>query len=195
MRGDNFVKCYENVLTDEECKRTIEQFEVLASGGFAVNRQQAESSPKNLKQDLSCSFTDLLIQNFNKSISVQAINDKISEYMSLYETGMFGSMQSNVFPASQAGVKVQKTNPSEGYHVWHCENSSLHCKGRFLTWILYLNTIEEGGETEFIHLSERVKPVAGTLVVFPAGWTHTHRGNPPLLESKYIMTGWMEYTQ
>lgn len=195
MRGDNFIKCYEQVITDEECKKTIEQFECLVEGGFAVNRQKSENVAKDVKEDLSCSFTDLLINNFVDCVAMHPVTEKLNEYMSLYETGLFGTLDSAMFPCGQSGVKVQKTDPSQGYHVWHCENSSLRNKGRFLTWILYLNTIEEGGETELIHLSERISPVAGRLVIFPAGWTHAHRGNPPLTKSKYIMTGWMEYTQ
>ena len=39
----------------------------------------------------------------------------------------------------------------------------------------------------------RVKPKQGTLVIWPAAFTHTHRGNPPLSNDKYIVTGWTEF--
>ena len=26
--------------------------------------------------------------------------------------------------------------------------------------------------------------------IFPAGFMHTHRGNPPISNDKYILTGW-----
>ena len=58
--------------------------------------------------------------------------------------------------------------------------------------MIYLNTIEEGGETEFLYLKKREKPVEGKLLIFPAGFTHTHRGNPPLKGDKYILTSWLE---
>ena len=61
-------------------------------------------------------------------------------------------------------------------------------------YILYLNDVPEGGETEFLYQRLRVSPKEGTLVIFPASYTHTHRGNPPLRGSKYIMTGWIEFS-
>ena len=89
--------------------------------------------------------------------------------------------------------KIQKTMPSEGYHVWHCEIDNHDRARRLGVYILYLNDVEEGGETEFLYLSQRVKPKTGRLLLFPAGYVHTHRGNPPLSGEKYIMTGWMEF--
>ena len=87
--------------------------------------------------------------------------------------------------------KLQKTLPTEGYHIWHSEWEPLsRLSERYLVYSLYLNDVEEGGETEFLYQSLRVPPTKGTLVVFPSFYTHVHRGNPPLSGPKYIMTGW-----
>ena len=51
--------------------------------------------------------------------------------------------------------------------------------------------IEEGGETEFLHFSKRVKPKTGRIVIWPAAFPYVHRGNPPLAGEKYILTSWM----
>ena len=47
----------------------------------------------------------------------------------------------------------------------------------------------EGGETEFLYQSERTKPEEGKIVLAPADFMHTHRGNPPISNDKYIITG------
>ena len=62
-----------------------------------------------------------------------------------------------------------------------------------LAWTIYLNDVPEGGETEFLYQSQRVSPEKGKTCIFPAGFMHTHRGNPPLKKDKYIATGWMEH--
>ena len=86
------------------------------------------------------------------------------------------------------------SNPSQGYHIWHSEYdyNAPETRLRWGVWTFYLNDIEEGGETEFLYQSLRIKPKQGTLCLFPAYYTHTHRGNPPLKETKHIITGWIE---
>ncbi len=77
-----------------------------------------------------------------------------------------------------------------GFHDWHYENPGLQSSPRKLVAQVYLNTIEEGGETEFLYINKRIKAKQGTLILFPASFTHTHRGNPPIGQDKYIMTTW-----
>lgn len=92
-------------------------------------------------------------------------------------------------------IKIQRTIPGEGYHVWHFENGNKHYGHRFAFIIMYLNTIADGGETEFLHQSLRVQPIEGRLIIAPSTYTHTHRGNPPLKQPKYIITTWLEYQE
>lgn len=90
-------------------------------------------------------------------------------------------------------VKIQKTEPGQGYHMWHTENQGKESRDRLLAFTLYLNDVEEGGETEFLYLKKRFKPIKNRLLLWPASFTHTHRGNQPLSTSKYILTGWVEF--
>ena len=108
------------------------------------------------------------------------VRQYISEYQSLRNTKMISS-----------DIKVQKTPPGGGYHLWHYENSDETHALRELVWMIYLNDMPDGeGETEFLYQRRRIKPTAGTVVVWPAGFTHTHKGNTVLTEDKYILTGW-----
>ena len=88
---------------------------------------------------------------------------------------------------------IQKTEKEEGYHKWHNEMQSYTSRNRFMTFSLYLNDVKEGGETEFLNQSLRINAVKNRLVIFPASYTHVHRGNPPLSGTKYMLTGWLEF--
>lgn len=84
---------------------------------------------------------------------------------------------------------------SGGYPYWHCEHyprddggDSLH---RTLLWTLYLNDGFGAGETEFLFQRRKVAPRTGSLLIAPAGFTHTHRGNAPQGADKFIATSWI----
>ena len=59
-----------------------------------------------------------------------------------------------------------------------------------MAWMVCLQPAEEGGETEFLFQSKRIKLDVGSLLIWPAGYTHKHRGNPPLKGRKIYITGW-----
>jgi hypothetical protein len=96
---------------------------------------------------------------------------------------------------SPKGMSVQRNGPKEAYHIWHIENNSISAGNRVAVYMLYLNTVKEGGETEFLYQGMKTKPVAGKLVFFPATWQHPHRGNPIYDGYKYIITGWFTYDE
>jgi hypothetical protein len=82
-----------------------------------------------------------------------------------------------------------------GYPHWHCEVypqagdfESLH---RTLLWTIYLNDDFDAGETQFFHQNSKVVPKCGSILLAPAGFTHTHRGNRPERGNKFIATSWV----
>jgi hypothetical protein len=90
--------------------------------------------------------------------------------------------------------KVQRTPPGGGFCKMHYEQGNdIHCSRRFAVWMLYLNTVEKGGKTDFPLQGYSLQPTQGTLVFWPAGYTHPHRSAPDLEEYKYIVTGWLIY--
>lgn len=86
---------------------------------------------------------------------------------------------------------LQKTEPTNGYHIFHAENVNWNLNNRTMAWMVYLNDVEEGGETEFLYQKRKVKPTKGTILIWPGSYTHLHRGNPPMSD-KYIATGWYQ---
>lgn len=188
----DFVGIAENAFSDDYCDALIEHFEYVDGMGLTHTRQESQDVASATIADRT------YFPNEENSHSIKLINKNlgshfsstiypiIHEYMETYGVLMQSKWR---FQA----IRLQKTPIGQGYHVWHNEASQMKFMSRFITVIVYLNDVEEGGETEFLYLHKRYKPKKGTVVIFPAGYTHTHRGNPPLSNEKYILTTWGEY--
>ena len=184
---DNFVGVYENAYSQDFCKEVIEYFETSQLAGRSFTRQEDNSGVLKMQKDDTTVLGDLghalrLIRPFNTTFW-----ECYAQYSNKYDVLKTSETHSNFV------FKVQKTEIGQGYHVWHYESGTRPYSNRLLAWTLYLNDVEEGGETEFLYCPKRIKPKTGTLVIWPAGFTHAHRGNPPLSNTKYIVTGWVEF--
>jgi len=82
--------------------------------------------------------------------------------------------------------------PNGGFKEYHCERNSPN--NVCFVWMFYLNTVNDGGETEFKYQKHFEKAEKGKLLIWPSDFTHTHRGIPSPTEEKYIFTGWYEFT-
>jgi len=215
---DNFIMLFEDFFTLKECKETIAWYQLYEDAGMTQNRFHGEGTIKNRKDDEYLHLSDI-IKGISKGIVENASDEDVKQNKPLkYEidagkafgtSGIFNDRFWNkVWPVYEQKystltdhnrivikhMKFQKTEIGSGYHVWHEEYSGhKDADVRVLTWILYLNDVDEGGETEFLYYPGRIKPKAGSLVLFPAYFTHVHRGNPPISNTKYIITGWCEY--
>lgn len=93
-------------------------------------------------------------------------------------------------------INLQRYRAGQGgYPYWHCElyprDAQAETLHRHLLWTVYLNDGFEAGETEFLYQQRKVAPRTGSLLIAPAAFTHTHRGNRPQGGDKYIATSWV----
>jgi hypothetical protein len=104
-------------------------------------------------------------------------------------------IQATLRPGS---INLQRYTANQGgYPYWHCElyprDSGAETLHRHLLWTLYLNDDFADGETEFFYQQKKIQPRAGSLLLAPAAFTHTHRGNRPSNGDKYIATSWVMF--
>jgi len=190
VKIENFIGIFENAFPKEYCDNVISYFNESIKAGLGVTRQQQGNS-KLEKDDtqiyahseLNLPYASNIISEFNKVFW----NQLYPEY-----ANTFAELKTYAHHANYS-FKIQKTEVGQGYHVWHSEIGTRDSNNRILAWTLYLNDVEEGGETEFLYYPKRIKPKTGALIIWPAGFTHTHRGNPPISNTKYIITGWIEF--
>ena len=190
----DFIKTWDNELDTEYCQTVIDYYN-QQQGTRILNRQTANEQAPKMKKDGSMLYdegeTGTFALSMNKILQpyYDAIHRCVDDYVS--EFGIF----ENVNPIQLShSIKIQHTRPSEGYHVWHCEHASRDTGQRALLAMVYLNNVDQGGETEFLYQSRRIEARTGRVMFCPAGYTHTHRGNPPLSGDKYAITTWLEFT-
>ncbi|MCA9546643.1 MAG: 2OG-Fe(II) oxygenase [Myxococcales bacterium] len=194
MVFEGFVGIERGAYSAEFCQAAIAYYEMMAAAGFAFDRAVIDNASKVTKDDRAVFCTSTV----REALSIRAPMDLFNEFNQQFwethypayiaEYGILQDVSSQAAPA----FKIQKTRVGGGYHVWHFEDGARQFAPRMLAWSVYLNDVAEGGETEFLYQHKRYRPEAGTLLIWPAGFTHTHRGNPPLSNDKYIITGWVE---
>ena len=179
------VLLFEGFFNRDFCEDCINMFEECERVGLTVKRPNhgLNMADKAIPQTNIPSSSLPLVTPLYDIIT----NEIIPEFLEKYP------IAEQYHGMGLGGAKMQKTEPCEGYHVWHMEHSAAMDSYRSIcAWGLFLNDVEEGGELEFLYQSLRIKPKQGDFVLWPAGYTHQHRGNPPISGVKYIYTGWID---
>ena len=185
---NDFIEIYDYYEPEKDCENTIEIFEKFAndkpsrSAGLSVfnkNRQKiCTQSTFNLNEDL---IINAYIYKYVKT----GLKSYVKKYDFLEEC--FDKPWCRIAPH----YNVQKYDgEKEGYFSLHNEQSGMH-PYRMLVWMVYLNNAKSG--TEFPYQKRTVTPKMGRTVIWPASWTHPHKGVTPNIGIKYIATGWFYY--
>lgn len=96
-------------------------------------------------------------------------------------------MEDSFSSMKDEGYFIQEYKEGD-FYAWHVDHSKGMPVKRVLSFVLYLNTLNEnqGGCTEFIN-GKKVRPIQGKIVVFPSDWQHFHTGAP-------VKNGGVKYT-
>tara|TARA_R110000744_G_scaffold85764_1_gene167599 strand:- start:87 stop:749 length:663 start_codon:yes stop_codon:yes gene_type:complete len=202
---DNLVQIYKNTLSNDFCNHVINlfendnnQMEGMAGGG--VNKSIKDSTDlmitsyldnpewsyvyDYIRENLLGNFVDYL-----GKFPFLHMNDNYSSQSSLVRTAQLAFKSSN---NGNPHMQIQRYIGDQGFHSWHHENHGGSMSKRELAFLYYLNDVD-GGETEIKYNPQKIKPETGKLTLFPAYWTHKHRGNSPKDgQTKYVITGWVE---
>tara|TARA_R110000744_G_scaffold378840_1_gene495589 strand:- start:1269 stop:1865 length:597 start_codon:yes stop_codon:yes gene_type:complete len=188
----DYIGVFTDVYPEDFCEHLIAEFNHNQEIGVGSNRQQNEHAVKHEKQDHQIFYNgrNVNFSGFKGKKTIDIFFDGLQKCFNAYsdEFSILKHIKTNC-----NAIKFQKTESGGGYHVWHCEQGNEDQANRSLVYMLYLNTlpVESNGETEFLYQQRRINPVKNTMVLWPASYTHAHRGNPVYGDNiKYIATGW-----
>ncbi len=221
----DFIEVYPDALPHDFCDRLIDVFESHKGVREGETGHGIDNEKKNSKDLTLDNFSELAqIKNELLGFTLNKATDYFTKYsmalMGAVSVAVADKNGQSVFlspdnfeslgkPRAEPLVKylyrsgtinVQKYDKGVGgYHHWHSEqfpqaghNEALH---RVVLYMFYLNDVEDGGETEFFYQNKKIKPKKGTMVIAPAGFTHTHKGCIPKSHDKYIATSWIMFNR
>tara|TARA_Y100000389_G_scaffold107292_1_gene104282 strand:- start:3075 stop:3656 length:582 start_codon:yes stop_codon:yes gene_type:complete len=174
------IGIFDNVISPEKCQDIIEQYQLNAHrhepGKVAAGTWEGKiTTDWNIISDLDQNVDTLIFETFSSCFK------KYIEKFDIEPLWLPDSI-------CDSGYKVMKYDKGKGIFDTHTDNDFQDStERRFLTALLYLNTIKEGGETKFQSQGVIVKPKAGRVVMFPSFFTHPHTGNMPLSKDKYVI--------
>mgnify|MGYP001180300815 CR=1 FL=1 len=187
----NFIGVWDNFMPKAQCDKFIEWYHTLFDGTAHIVNSEIEETPGDgrfqfPKGQLGRNDKQILVNHHNQDLTncaYQYLQSCIQHYIWKYT-------QLSTQNIMSTHIKFQHTPTDGGYHEFHYEAMGLDHSARVLVWMIYLNDEFEGGETEFINPPRRIQPTTGTVLIWPAGFTHTHKGNLVLSGDKYVLTGW-----
>ena len=173
--SDNFIMKNSSCISNETCEFMIDFFNKNES---AATKGGAGREPLD---DLEIPIN---VYKFHDNL-VLGLSDTIEKYKERYPlVDTLGKWKVDTY------AQLMRYESGDVYNLIHCE-TGVYTPYRIFAWMIYLNTIKDGGGTEFIHQNFITNPIAGDMYIWPAGWTHMHRGVVAPHERKYILTGWV----
>lgn len=98
------------------------------------------------------------------------------------------ALENGVDVSHMEGINLLEYIPNEGFFDRHADAGPDF--PRAMSAIMYLNDVEEGGETWFDKFGISIKPTAGKLLLFPSNYAYSHQALPPVSGPKYILVTW-----
>ena len=190
---DEYIKVYDNVIDEVSCNALIEKFE-----------------------DSHEIFETVHMEDGNEVISFEQIDLHKHEAWASVQQGMLEVFQDYImhykidckilpkqWPETYGYEAIRmKRYLNNGYDRFdtHVDVRDYASARRFLAFFIYLNDVEEGGETDFVGLYRvgtrmpyYIRPQRGRLLMFPPTWTYPHAGLKPVSGMKYFIHSYCHY--
>ena len=185
-----FIYRKEGALSPELCDSFIESFEASDEKQPGVLYGPGGHSSESGKKSTDLSFHPGYLKDKTWGPLLEQlipiIEKGMIDYCDRHETAMLKMDAIRISPI----FNMQRYLPGEGFKSWHCERASIKFSDRLLVWVVYLNDVNDKGETEFFYQHHFEEPKQGKLMIWPSDWTHLHRGVISPTETKYVLTGW-----
>ena len=191
---DRYIKIYDDVIDADSCKLLIDKFEAAEEDQYEEVRQA--------ERDKAIAFTQINLVNNEDWASVQnGMLQVFQDYIMAYINDC--KIQPKQWPETYGYEAIRmKRYLNNNYDRFdpHVDVKNYETSRRFLAFFIYLNDVDEGGETEFISINKpgtyiplKITPQRGRLLMFPPLWMYYHAGLKPVSNNKYLIHSYCHY--
>lgn len=175
---EDFFGIYDNALSSEFCQDVIQRFEgdqrkTRGKVGEGNYRPDFKATTEIDLVDISQGWEDVI------NTANQTLMYYLRQYMKKWAEAF------KTVEVHHEGFRLTRYSPGDHFN-WHSDNIG-DSYTRVMTAMWYLNTVDEGGETDYKWMGPPIKPVEGRLMICPVGWPYYHRGAPPVSGPKYTI--------
>jgi len=176
-----FIKAYKDQIPVDLCDKLVSMFNdnkdqqipgIISRGAIDVQKSTDMRVVSTL--DMWKEVDQMLSAQVSKALEVFYKDHEALRFIS------------NEFFDSGYYIQTYDNNDNDEYD-WHCDRIGSDTVHRVLTLIVFLNDVEEGGETEFKYFSNKIKPLKGSVAIFPASFEYVYRANKPKSNKKYVL--------
>lgn len=166
-----------NMLSDEECEELIK---------LSTDKMKRSKIGTTREENALRTSSSMFIEE-SENLIVARIEKRIAAVM-------------NIPIEHGEGLQILQYTPGQQYKAHHdfFSSSSSVTNNRISTLVMYLNEVEQGGETFFPHLNFSVTPRKGMAVYFEYFYNDQtlndltlHGGAPVEIGEKWVATQWM----
>jgi Rps23 Pro-64 3,4-dihydroxylase Tpa1-like proline 4-hydroxylase len=186
------VAVYENFwdLNKEDLTSFVDELSDNLSGLSFIPSQvgaDRESDNPYTQQSVRTSYEMSLTRFATTNKSVKKINDKcisfIGSAIKNYKE-IFNIEQDIVIGEPHILLRYLEGNKFNQHYDGGTQTK------RCVSALVYLNDNYEGGELEFTNFGLKIKPKAGSLILFPSNYAYAHIAHPVTSGTKYVITTW-----
>ena len=99
----------------------------------------------------------------------------------------------SIAPVQIDQIDMMRYDKGQGFYGRHVDAGSKALQHRILSFVVYLNDVQEGGETDFPLQNKIVKPETGKVVVFPSAFCFLHGSRITISGPKYLLVAFSSF--
>lgn len=176
----HYIRTYDQALPANFCRQVVELFE--------RDTHKQKRNGGNVRAGLEeSSWLEMDLTDCDEFGFRNVIINSVKHYKAVYERDC-GIRPALPDPPALAEFIVKRYDPGGQDRFQPHYDSIGPVAGRYMVFLWYLNTVDEGGATEFVDLGVKSPPVEGRLLMFPPYWMYRHAGRAPESGPKYILS-------